>query len=215
MHCDGPCHTTVFDPCPSLMIKGGSDDDAVLCTSDKTYNIRSVTLSNSVLLVSPSPHIDGIENQVVIQDSLKELLELVPAVPKLHRLNGLLKEHVWEEGHEDEEDENLRAVSTRDRSHTHTAARLREIILFSKAKRKRFTLEDAQVELQASEQEIARALKDKHVLTIDGEVPQPLSRNVLGKTDEQVYCVYSRTYAHKVPCARSPRRTFTRSSSSS
>jgi sister chromatid cohesion protein DCC1 len=90
-----------------------------LCTSDKTYNIRSVTLSNSVLLVSPSPHIDGSENQVVIQDSLNELLELVPAVPKLHRMNVLLKEHEWEEGHEEEEDESFRAVSTGDRSYTH------------------------------------------------------------------------------------------------
>lgn len=104
------------------MIKGGPEDDAVLCTSDKTYNIRSVTLSNSVLLVSPSPHIDGSgENQVVIQDSLNELLELVPAVPKLHRMNVLLKEHEWEEGHEEDDEgvnESFRAVSTRDRSYT-------------------------------------------------------------------------------------------------
>lgn len=106
------------------MIKGGPEDDAVLCTSDKTYNIRSVTLSNSVLLVSPCPHIDGSEeNQVFIQDSLNELLELVPAVPKLHRMNVLLREHEWEEGHEEDDvvvdvDESFRAVSTRDRSYT-------------------------------------------------------------------------------------------------
>ena len=100
------------------MIKDGPEDDAVLCTSDKTYNIRSVTPSNSVLMVSSSPHIDRSENQVVIQDSLNELLELVPAVPKLHRMNVLLKEHEWEEGHEDE-DESFRAVSTGDGSYTH------------------------------------------------------------------------------------------------
>jgi hypothetical protein len=80
------------------------------------HNIRSVTLSNSVLLVSPSPHSDGSEeNQVVIQDSL------VSAVPKLHRMNVLLKEHEWEEGQEDEaeaEDESFRAVSSGDRSYT-------------------------------------------------------------------------------------------------
>jgi sister chromatid cohesion protein DCC1 len=93
------------------VIKGGPEDDAVLCTSDKTYNIRSVILSNSVLLVSPSPRIDGSENQVVIQDSLNELLELVPAVPRLYRMNVLLKEHEWEEGHEEDEDESFRAVS--------------------------------------------------------------------------------------------------------
>lgn len=98
----------------SLVIKGGPEDDTVLCTSDKTYNIRSVTLSNSVLVVSPHPDVDGSEDQVVIQDSLKELLELVPAVPKLHRMNVLLKEHVWEEGQEEEEeeDESFSAVGT-------------------------------------------------------------------------------------------------------
>ena len=100
------------------MIKGGPEDDAVLCTPDKTYNVRSVTLSNSVLLVSPSPHIEGSENQVVIQDGLNELLELVPAVPKLQRMNVLLKEHEWEEGLEDDDDETFHAVSTGDRSYT-------------------------------------------------------------------------------------------------
>ena len=98
--------------------KGGLEDDAILCTSDKTYNIRSVTLSNSFLLLSPSPQIDGSEKRVVIQDSLNELLELVPAVLKLHLLNVLLKEHEWEEGHE-EEDESFRPVSTGDRSIPH------------------------------------------------------------------------------------------------
>ena len=77
----------------SLLIKGGSEDDAVLCTSGKTYIICSVMPSISVLLAAPGPHFEGSENQVVIQDSLKELLELVPAVAKLHQMNVLLKEH--------------------------------------------------------------------------------------------------------------------------
>jgi sister chromatid cohesion protein DCC1 len=94
----------VSDVWPSLTIKGGPEDNAVLCTSNKTYNVRSVTLSNSVLVVSPRPDVDdGGEDQVVIQDSLSELLELVPAVPKLYRMNVLLKGHEWEEGQEDEE----------------------------------------------------------------------------------------------------------------
>ena len=105
------CCSIVSDIWLSLTIKGGPEDDAVLCTSDKTYNIRSVTLSNAVLIVSPRPDVDGSEDQVVIQDSLNELLELVPAVPKLHRMNVLLKEHVWEEGQE-EDDESLSAVGT-------------------------------------------------------------------------------------------------------
>jgi sister chromatid cohesion protein DCC1 len=43
----------------SQVIKGGPEDDAVLCTSDKRYNIRSVMLLNPVLLVSPSPELSG------------------------------------------------------------------------------------------------------------------------------------------------------------
>ncbi|KAI0256129.1 sister chromatid cohesion protein Dcc1 [Lactifluus subvellereus] len=141
----------------NLAIKGGPEDDAVLCTSDRTYNIRSVTLSNSVLVVSPSPDLDASEGQVVIQDSLKELLELVPAVPRLHRLGALLREHQWEEGHE-EEDENFTGA----------------------AKRKRFTLDHARIELQASEEELVQALKEKHVLIIDDAL-RPLSPSYLHK----------------------------------
>ena len=90
-----------------------------------------MTLSNSVLLVSPSPHIDGNENQVVIQDSLNELLELVPAVPKLHRINVMLKEHEWEEGHEDHDhDESFRAVSTGDESYAPQWQGLQRFIIF-------------------------------------------------------------------------------------
>jgi sister chromatid cohesion protein DCC1 len=96
----------------SLMIKGGPEDDAVLCTSDRTYNIRSVMLSNSVLVVSPRSDVDGSEDQVVIRDSLNELLELVPTVPKLHRMNVLLKGHEWEEGHEEDDSESFSAVGT-------------------------------------------------------------------------------------------------------
>lgn len=142
-----------------LAIKGGTDDDAVLCTSDKTYNIRSVVLSNSVLVISPPPGAaDGNSDQVVIQDSLNELLELVPTVPRLHRLNTLLKAHEWEEGHEDEDED-------------HGAA----------AKRKRrFTVDQARAELQASEQELTQALKEKHVLILD-DVLRPLSPSYLHK----------------------------------
>jgi len=141
----------------NLMIKGGPEDDAVLCTSDRTYNIRSVMLSNSVLVVSPRSDVDGSEDQVVIRDSLNELLELVPTVPKLHRMNVLLKGHEWEEGHEEDGSES-----------------------FSTAKRKRFTLDEARMELQASEQQLAQVLEQKHVLIIDDAL-RPLSPSYLHK----------------------------------
>ncbi|KAF8351391.1 hypothetical protein F5887DRAFT_1194907 [Amanita rubescens] len=38
---------------PRLSIKGQSNEDAVLCTRDKTYTIRSVVLSNTILVATP------------------------------------------------------------------------------------------------------------------------------------------------------------------
>ncbi|KAI0268678.1 sister chromatid cohesion protein Dcc1 [Gloeopeniophorella convolvens] len=140
----------------NLAIKGGTDDDAVLCTSSKTYTVRSVVLSNCVLVVVPSDQDpNGNVEQVVIQDSLSEVLELIPAVPKLHRLNGLLRGHEWEEGQEEEES-------------------------FGASKQKRITLEQAWSALQASEQELSGALKEKHILIIDGAL-RPLSSSYLHK----------------------------------
>ncbi|KAI0276409.1 hypothetical protein BGY98DRAFT_1187846 [Russula aff. rugulosa BPL654] len=117
-----------------------------------------MTLLNAVLLAFPSPYIHGSENQVVIQDNLNERLKVVPAVPKLHRMNVLLKEHEWEEKHDDDEDESFRAAK----------------------RRKRLTLEDFQVELPASEQEIAQALNDRRILTkVTPQPPSGPSRNDL------------------------------------
>jgi sister chromatid cohesion protein DCC1 len=84
----------------SLCIKGNANEDAVLCTSDKTYTIRSVVLSNSILVVGPAP--EG--NRVVIRDQRHEILELMPSVPKLHKLGGLLRGREYDEGHEDEDE---------------------------------------------------------------------------------------------------------------
>ena len=35
----------------SLIIRGGNQDDAVLCTPDKTYEIKAADTSNALLLV--------------------------------------------------------------------------------------------------------------------------------------------------------------------
>ena len=74
----------------------------MLCTSDKTYAIRSVVLSNSVLVTTPGLDKDG-KVTVEIRDQLNEVLELVPSVPRLHKLDSLLKRRVYDE--KDEEDE--------------------------------------------------------------------------------------------------------------
>lgn len=88
----------------SLTIKGHANDDAVLCTRDKTFTMRSVVLSNTILIVSPIP--DGptsnlIDDTVVIRDQLNEVIELVSIVPKLHKLSAIIRDRQYDEGEDD------------------------------------------------------------------------------------------------------------------
>lgn len=84
-------------------IKGNPTEDAVLCTEDKTYSIRSVSLSNSVLVVTPGEE----QGQIVIRDTSHELLQVTPILPKVHRLAGLLRGREYDEGREDLDDDML------------------------------------------------------------------------------------------------------------
>ncbi|KAG1829115.1 sister chromatid cohesion protein Dcc1 [Suillus variegatus] len=85
----------------SLFIKGHPTEDAVLCTLEKTYAVRSVVLSNTVLVVTPSR--SDPDGTVHIRDQLHEILELVPVVPKLHKLSILLRDMEYDEGDEDKQ----------------------------------------------------------------------------------------------------------------
>lgn len=96
------CHTTNAEYFASLTIKGQANEEAVLCTSNKTYAVRSVVLSNSVLVVTRPPadsEVDG--DAIVIRDQVNEILELTPSVPKLHKLGALLRGMEYDEGQED------------------------------------------------------------------------------------------------------------------
>jgi len=84
-------------------IKGNPAEDAVLCTDDKTYSIRSVSLSNSVLVVTPGE----VQDRIVIRDTSHELLQVAPILPKVHRLAGLLRGREYDEGREDLDDDIL------------------------------------------------------------------------------------------------------------
>jgi sister chromatid cohesion protein DCC1 len=59
----------------------------VLCTEDKTYALRTVVLSNSMLVTGPSARDEG---GVVIRTELHDVLELTPCLPRLNRLQELL-----------------------------------------------------------------------------------------------------------------------------
>ena len=86
------------------MIKGQPNEDAVLCTETKTYALRSVVLSNSMLVVTPpTDSMNASERDVVIRDQIHDVLELVPTLPRLQKLGGLLRGREYDEGHSDEE----------------------------------------------------------------------------------------------------------------
>jgi len=147
----------LFDKTPSLSIKGHPTEDAVLCTSDKTYTVRSVVLSNTVLVVTPSR--TDPDGTVHIRDQLHEVLELVPAVPKLHKLSVLLRGMEYDEGDEDRQvgqhhDPGYMAIS----SHP----------CFYKATMPKYSYEQARGEIQASDVEFSRGLKDGRILVLDG-----------------------------------------------
>ncbi|EKM80114.1 hypothetical protein AGABI1DRAFT_91394 [Agaricus bisporus var. burnettii JB137-S8] len=135
----------------TFAIKGRTGEDAVLCTTDKTYSLRSVALSNSVLVVTPPSSGSSISTTsgrepVVIRDELHEILEISPSVPKLHGLISQLRGKEYDES--DEVEDNA--------SHS----------------------DDAKTDVQASDEELDRGLKERRVLVINGFL-RPISKDYL------------------------------------
>ena len=103
----------VSDQYVRFTIKGHSNDDAVLCTADKTYTMRSIVLSNTVLVATAAPDehaSDYSDGAVFIRDQINEIIELVPIVPKLHKLSALIRNRQYDEGQEDEVEEDETTV---------------------------------------------------------------------------------------------------------
>ncbi|KAJ3989711.1 sister chromatid cohesion protein Dcc1 [Lentinula detonsa] len=154
-------------PSPSsFCIKGQPGEDAVLCTQDKTYTIRTVSLSNSILVVTSPPDPDvfpGDDNSLpnlVIHDQLSEILELTQAIPKLHKLNTLLKGKEYGEDEEDNEND-MNVEQAYDDP-------------------KNFTYADARAMIQASETELNRGLRERRILRINENL-RPISSAYLTK----------------------------------
>ncbi|KAJ9113181.1 hypothetical protein QFC22_006020 [Naganishia vaughanmartiniae] len=90
----------------TLALARAPGDDAVICTSSQTFSLRTITISNSMLFLRPTPTtssttvLDSPEPQqqqqnLLIQDTAHEILELTPTVPRLDRLETLLKHTSW------------------------------------------------------------------------------------------------------------------------
>ncbi|KAH7879924.1 sister chromatid cohesion protein Dcc1 [Lentinula edodes] len=154
----------------SFYIKGQPGEDAVLCTQDKTYTIRSVSLSNSILVVTSPPDsdisFDGGDNglpNIVIRDQLSQILELTQTVPKLHKLNTLLKGKEYGEDEEDNED----GMNV-------------ELAIDHSQNMEHFTYTDARAMIQASETELKSGLRQRRILQIN-ETLRPISSIYLTK----------------------------------
>ncbi|EIW62603.1 uncharacterized protein TRAVEDRAFT_112797 [Trametes versicolor FP-101664 SS1] len=175
---------------PQLTIKGASDEDAVLCTAEKTYTVRSIVLSNSVLVVTRDPEDAEAEADndkervdVVIRDQLCEILELIPSVPRLHKLNGLLRGREYDEGHEDAE-----AMSEDDEDNS------------PRRKRSKFTYDDARKTIQASDVELDKGLRDRRVLLVKDEL-RPIAPSHLTKILE---CLLINLVSQSLPYTDAP-----------
>ncbi|KAF5387770.1 hypothetical protein D9615_000479 [Tricholomella constricta] len=151
-----------------LQIKGQAGDDAVLCTAEKTFAVRSVALSNSVLVVTPpldasAPNFT--DDALVIRDQINEILELTPSVPKLHALTALLRGREYDDGQENDE--------------------MYEKPPEDMAIEFKYTYYDALRNIQASDAELDRGLKDRHILNINGEL-RPIAPSYLNRLLELI-----------------------------
>ncbi|KAF8913973.1 sister chromatid cohesion protein Dcc1 [Gymnopilus junonius] len=138
-------------------IKGQPNEDAVLCTPDTTFVMRSVVLSNTLVVVTPVPDectTAFADDTVVIRDQLHDVIELVPAVPKLHKLFSLIRNRQYDEGREDEPDDNENTL--------------------------RLTYKEAKEQIQASDAELDRGLRERRILIINNEL-RPIAHSFLNR----------------------------------
>ncbi|KAI7863422.1 sister chromatid cohesion protein Dcc1 [Spinellus fusiger] len=77
-----------FEAGTNIVIKGLPEDEAVLCTDTKTYNVRQVSTSNTMLLTLPV----STQGVMTVLDELSSTIELLPCVPGLQRIDTLLEE---------------------------------------------------------------------------------------------------------------------------
>ncbi|KAJ7283564.1 sister chromatid cohesion protein Dcc1 [Mycena rebaudengoi] len=144
-------------------IKGQSAEDAVLCTSDATFAVRSVVLSNSILVVTSQPPKEDTAQVpgVVIRDQINEILELTLAVPKLHKLSALLRGREYDDVHDNDD------------------------VPLSTQGVKGLTYDAAKAQIQASDAELARGLQQQRILNINGEL-RPIARAYLASILESI-----------------------------
>ncbi|KAL7753292.1 Ctf8p and Ctf18p associating protein [Sorochytrium milnesiophthora] len=126
------------EPPQTLVIRGVETDSATLHTADRSFNIKDVHTSNTMLIVQPSDD----EQQLVVQDTASNVLEVTAAVPVWDRLRLLLRDALYE-GEELEDRPGQR-------------------------RNRHYTLSELQQVVQASDAELLAALRTLDALPIHG-----------------------------------------------
>lgn len=136
--------TDAADPGDRLTMKGTPSDDAVICTPTQTFSLRTITVSNSMLFLRP----DEVTNDLYIQDTVHEVLELQPSVPRLGRVEKLLRGTQWD---------GMRGTK-----------RPRQEEEGGRARGKRYTRAQMQSVVQASDAELDAGFRERNVIEVDG-----------------------------------------------
>ncbi|KAJ9050660.1 Ctf8p and Ctf18p associating protein [Entomophthora muscae] len=124
-----------------LYIKGRPNDEAVLCSEDRTYALKSAQTSNSLLIskISKGPGLHY--NKLEVIHSLKSTIETARISPRLHRVKEVLLPSLYK--------------GTTEK-------------YLQKDKIKFYALQELQAEVQASDLELSDMLQRLRVLTLDG-----------------------------------------------
>lgn len=132
-----------------LYIKGDDEENAVLCTEDKTYDLLECETSNSLLLVKGLQFNEDVRNETRRQifdvstiGVFYKYLSPIPGKPKLKKLKHLL---------------NKTAYKGPEMEYTIKSEDL-------------YTIEDLQSVIQASNEELKQTLKDLNTITINGKI---------------------------------------------
>ncbi|KAJ9107957.1 hypothetical protein QFC20_003642 [Naganishia adeliensis] len=132
-----------------LTMKGTPADDAVICTPTQTFTLRTITVSNSMLFLRP----DETTQDLYIQDTCHEILELTPSVPRLARVEKLLRETSWE---------GIRGTKRTRDEFGESGERTKG--------RKRYTRAQLQSVIQSSDAELDAGFRARNVIEVNGHL---------------------------------------------
>ncbi|WWD05076.1 hypothetical protein V865_003147 [Kwoniella europaea PYCC6329] len=139
-----------------LTIKGKPSDDAVLCTPNSTFQLRTVGISNSILVCrspSSSSTKEGRKDTLQIRDTCHEILECVAISPNLERIRTILKDSAWK-GINSSTNNNLGKRKRADKE----------------KKVKKWTKDQLSSVIQCSEEELEKGLKERNVIEVNGKM---------------------------------------------